>query len=351
MLTSSFRLLLPVYILSAFSLVILASISTRLFWFQLSWVIIGSLIIFLLGYFNWRSLLRNRGLIFLGYVISLFLLLVTLFMPASRGVQAWIPIGPFFIQPVEALKITMLLMYAYFFAKRHDRLANPRNLLAPLIILIIPAVIILLQPDTGSLLVLVALWLSFLLESGLPARYLLYGTLAVIISSFFLWGHLADYQRERIIGVFRPELDPLGINYNVIQSKIAIGSAGFLGKGFKQGTQVQLGFLPESQTDFIIPSFIEEWGLLGGLAVLLSFFYLCREIINIGLNIAKDNFDKFICLGVIIIFSFHFFINIGSVTGLLPVIGLPFPFMSYGGSSLLTSFALVAIINSIASHA
>ncbi len=347
----SFKLLLPVYLLSLFSGLILLSVSSRLFWFQLLWVAVGTLFIGIAWRLDIRGLIRNRGLIAALYLISILFLVVTLFMPAIRGIHAWIPLGPFFLQPVEAVKITLLLMYAYFFARRHNSLGNPLNIGISFLVLLLPVLIVLKQPDTGSALILIGMWLSFLFMSGLRLRHLLIGLLLIIIGSFFLWGYLADYQRERILGTIDPNRDPLGVNYNVIQSKIAIGSAGWFGKGFGQGTQVQLGFLPEAETDFIFPSFVEEWGLLGGLAILLSFFMLCRAIIKIGVEVAENNFDRFVCLGAIVIFGAHFIVNIGSVTGFLPVIGLPFPFLSYGGSNLLTNFALVAIINAIAVRA
>ena len=350
MLTHSFKLLFPVYILSLSSLLILFSINTRLFYLQLGWICLGTFIIFAFRYLDIRALLNSREFIFIVYVFSIILVLATLFFPAIRGIKAWIPLGPFALQPVEFVKISLLLMYAYFFAKRHNSLADIRNIIIPLILLTIPSIIVLNQPDLGSVLVLFGMWLSFILFSGLTKKHIIIGLFICIVGSFLSWGALADYQRERILGLFSPESDPLGVNYNVIQSKIAIGSSGLLGKGFGQGTQVQLGFLPESQNDFILPAFIEEWGLLGGFIIIMSFAFLAREIINIGKNVAENNFTRFFCLGALVIFFIHFTINTGSVLGLLPVIGLPFPFLSYGGSNMLMSFILIAIINSIASH-
>ena len=174
----------------------------------------------------------------------------------------------------------------------------------------------------------------------------------LILSTVVVWSwfsFLQGYQKERIIGLFNPEYDPLGVNYNVIQAKIAIGSAGFLGKGYGQGTQVQLGFLPEAPTDFILAALIEEWGLLGGLILIGLFFMLLFRIIRIG-SLAKNNFPKLLCLGTVILFILHFIVNVGSNIGLLPVIGVPFPFLSYGGSNLLTSAALIGIVQSIANR-
>ncbi|PIR04626.1 MAG: hypothetical protein COV57_03530 [Candidatus Liptonbacteria bacterium CG11_big_fil_rev_8_21_14_0_20_35_14] len=347
MLTHSFKLLLPIYILSASSLLILFSINTRLFYLQLMWIILGNIIILSFKYIDVRALLNNREFIFIIYILSIILVFSTLFFSPIRGIKAWIPLGIFALQPVELIKISLLLMYAYFFAKKHNSLADIRNIITPLILLLIPSVIVLNQPDLGSVLVLFGMWLSFILFSGLTKKHIIIGLILLILGSFISWGLLANYQKDRIIGLFSPESDPLGINYNVIQSKIAIGSSGFLGKGFGQGTQVQLGFLPESQNDFILPAFIEEWGLLGGLIIIGAFSFLCREIINIGVNVAENNFIRFFCLGSVVILLIHFTINTGSVLGLLPVIGIPFPFLSYGGSNMLMSFTLIAIINSI----
>ncbi len=157
---------------------------------------------------------------------------------------------------------------------------------------------------------------------------------------------LKDYQKAMISGFFFPGRDPLGVNYNVIQAKIAIGSAGLFGKGFSQGTQVQLGFLPEAQTDFIFAALIEEWGLLIGIIFVIIFVFLILKIIKIGLE-ADNNFNRFICLGAAILFNVQFIFNVGSNLGLTPVIGMTFPFLSYGGSSLLTNLILVGIIQSI----
>ena len=160
---------------------------------------------------------------------------------------------------------------------------------------------------------------------------------------------LEGYQKERITGLFFPERDQLGINYNVTQSKIAIGSAGIFGKGYGRGTQVQLGFLPEASTDFVLAALIEEWGLVGGFFIIGAFLALIFQILKIG-QFARTNFEKFICLGTAIMLIIHIIINSGSVTGLMPVIGVPFPLLSYGGSHLLTVFFLLAIIHSIERH-
>ena len=327
----------------------ISSINFSLFWSQLFWVILGTLIVVFFWFFDLRGIIKNRELLVFFYFFSLALLVAALFSSPIRGIKGWIHFGLFNFQPAELVKISLLLLFAYFFAKRYTGLAHLKNILIPFFIFFLPALLILKQPDLGSTIVLFGMWLGFLLISGLRFKHLLVGSFILIAGFILAWSYfLAPYQKERIAGVFYPERDPLGINYNVIQSKIAIGSGGFFGKGFGQGTQIQLGFLPEAQTDFILAGAIEEWGLLGGLLLILSFAFLIYEIIGISVYFASDNFDRFVCLGAVIIFSIHFILNAGSALGLTPVIGLPFPFVSYGGSNLLTSFIMVAIINSIA---
>jgi rod shape determining protein RodA len=205
-----------------------------------------------------------------------------------------------------------------------------------------------LQPDYGSALILISLWWGFLLVSGLPLRRLMLGILVFAVCGMLLWGFgLKAYQRDRIVGLFYPERDVLGINYSTTQSKIAIGSAGFFGKGYGQGSQTQLGFLTQPADDFILAALIEEWGWGAGMFLLGIFFFLMLQILKIGMH-AERNTEKFICLGTAIVFGVQFLLNTGSTTGLLPVVGVTFPFVSYGGSSLLTSLLLLAIINAIA---
>ncbi|MBI5079063.1 FtsW/RodA/SpoVE family cell cycle protein, partial [Candidatus Wolfebacteria bacterium] len=204
------------------------------------------------------------------------------------------------------------------------------------------------QPDLGSALILFFIWFGFLFVSGISWRHLIVFSLIFLIAGTAMWaGFLKDYQKERIIGLFSPGRDPLGVNYNVIQAKIAIGSAGFFGKGFSQGTQTQLGFLPEAQTDFIFAAVIEEFGLAAGFLAIAAFAVLIFRIIKIGFN-SDNNFSRFFCLGTSILFCAQFILNVGSNIGLTPVIGVTFPFLSYGGSSLLTNLILVGIIQSIA---
>ncbi len=342
------KLNLAILFLMAASLVSLASTAPALFHKQLLWAGISILFFFLIIKFDWRPFINYRGVIFGLYLLAVLLLIITYFWaPTIRGTKGWIPFGLFQFQVSEFAKVVLIILFANFFSRKHIGIARLPILATSFIYFLIPGVLIALQPDFGSALVLFCLWFGFLLVSGIRWRHLIIALIIFLVLGIILWQNvLKDYQKERIAGLFFPGRDPLGINYSVIQSKIAIGSAGLFGKGFGQGTQGQLGFLPEAQTDFIFAAFIEEWGLLMGFLLIAIFVFLILRIIKIGLG-ADNNFNRFICLGTIILFSTQFILNVGSNLGLTPVVGITFPFLSYGGSSLLTNLILVGIIQTI----
>jgi rod shape determining protein RodA len=275
------------------------------------------------------------------------LLLLSLISPAVRQTQSWIRLGVFNFQPVELMKISLILLYAYYFSRRHMRIKAWPTIFFSALLIVPPAALVVLQPDFGSALILIVIWFSFLLLSGLPWRRLMVMLFLFIVGFVLVWQFaLRDYHKERIINVFYPEQNALTFNYNVIQSKIAIGSAGWWGKGFGQGSQVQAGFLPEAETDFIFAALVEEWGWAIGVLILLVFLWFLLEILRVGRN-ADQNVERFICLGAAAMFLAQFFLNIGSVLGISPVVGVPFPLLSYGGSSLTTSLLLLGIIHGI----
>lgn len=345
------KLNLAIFFLMAAGLINLLSVAPSLFYKQLFWIVFGFILMFLIIWFDWRPYINHRGVIFGIYAIVILLLILTYFFaPVIRGVKGWLVVNDFHFQFSELAKLILIVAYAKFFSRKHIGMARLFNLLISFIYFIIPASIIAIQPDFGAVLILFCLWLGFLLVSGIPWRYLIIGLIIFSILGIMLWQDvLKDYQKERISGFLFPNKDVLGINYNVIQSKIAIGSAGFFGKGFNQGTQSQLGFLPEIQTDFAFAAFIEEWGLFSGLVLIAVFTFLILRIIKIGFN-SDNNFNRFICLGTVILFIIQFIFNVGSNLGLIPVIGVTFPFLSYGGSSLLTNLILIGIIQSIFSQ-
>ncbi|MEK9173431.1 MAG: FtsW/RodA/SpoVE family cell cycle protein [Patescibacteria group bacterium] len=341
-------LFIPVGFLVASSLVVLGSISPELFFLQLSWASLGLVAVITLYFVDWRSIFYYRWAINILYAVSILLLVVVYFSgPLINQTKSWLVFGQFNFQPVELAKVSLILFFARYFSRKHLSVARWSNILTSFGYFAIPAGLVALQPDLGSASVLFVIWLGFLLLSGLPWKRVLVACLVFLVVGIFMWQfYLDDYQKDRIFGMFYPEKNVLGINYSANQAKIAIGSSGFFGKGYGQGTQTQLKFLTEPATDFIISALIEEWGLLGGILGISAFLFLIHQIIKIAANTDK-NFEKFICLGAVLSFSWQFFLNVGSNTGISPVVGVTFPFLSYGGSSLLTSFFLLSIINAI----
>lgn len=326
----------------------LLSAKPPMFYKQLLFYAIGILAVMAIINFDWRSFVNHGWAIWGIYFLIIFLLAITLiFAPQVRGIRAWLQFGPFDFQAAEFAKLALIIILAGFFRKKHKETSRVLNLLYSFFYFAIPAVLIAAQPDFGSMLILFCIWFGFVLVSGVRFRYLAATVLALFVAGFFMWhGVLENYQKQRITGLFFPERDALGINYNVAQSKIAIGSAGFFGKGFRQGSQIQLGFLPEAQTDFIFAAVIEEWGLLSAVLMVFAFGFLVFKILKIGLD-SSNNFDMFFCLGAAIYFLSGFVFNVGSTIGLTPVIGVPFPFLSYGGSHVLVDMVLLGVVQSI----
>ena len=341
-------LLLPVFILTATGLTVLSAISTHLFLLQLSWILAGGLILFVAFWFDWRPLLASPW-----FVASLYFLVVILLVyvyaagPVIRNVRGWLQLGPITLQPVELAKVALILLFAQYFSRRHLKIAQFRVIFVSLSLFAAPFLLTALQPDLGNALILFAIWFGILIASGLPRRKIALAIVALSIVAALGWVYgLKTYQRERITAVFYPEKNALGINYSVIQSKIAIGSAGFWGKGYGQGSQTQLGYLTEPVSDFIFAALIEEWGVPGLIIILGAFSALIVRIAYIG-SVADRNFDKLLCIGAIIVFSTQFLLNTGSATGLLPVVGVTFPFVSYGGSSMVANFLILSLVASV----
>jgi rod shape determining protein RodA len=351
--TSLFRgfdwvLLGGIFVLAAASLLSLFSSDVTLFSRQIVWYSLAFLIIVGGSRLDWQSIVSQayfrKGL----YWFSILLLIIVNFQSETiRGVKSWISLGSFEFQPVELAKLSLILILAGFFSRRYVAAWLGKNIALSFFYAALPAALVAIQPDFGSAAVVLAIWVGFLLTSGVNKKRLFVGfVLAVLIIALLWMFFLMPYQKERIVGFLNPSADPLGMNYNVVQSKIAIGSAGFWGKGFGSGSQVQLGFLPEAETDFLFAAFVEEWGIFGGIIVILAFLLVLYRIVKIGVR-ASNNDSKFIVLGLVLVLAVQFLINIGSNLGILPVTGINFPFLSYGGSSILTLSVLVSIIQKI----
>lgn len=342
------RLILSAAVIAVAGLLSLWSSAPDFFYRQLLWLVLGFILVLNAPLLRWRTLITNAWFRYGLYIFSAGLLLLTHFQSATiRGTKAWLVIGDFQFEPAELAKLAIILVLADFFARRHLSAWQGKNLLVSMLILGIPLGLVFFHPDFGSAFILGFIWLVFLLIGGIHARRFILGALMAVLVFTGLWlGVLKDYQKDRVSAFLFPEKDPLGINYNVIQSKIAIGSAGFWGKGFGAGTQVQQGYLPESQTDFLFAAFVEEWGLAGGLLIFGAWLFMLYRIMRIGLKL-RDNFGKLVCVGASAYFMAHFLVNVGSNLGLVPVAGVTFPFLSYGGSSVLTTCLILSIIENI----
>lgn len=341
-------LLAAIFLLAAFSLTFLFGYSQRFFWRQLVWYVLALIIIFVGINFNWRLIINQKGFLLVLYWLSIiFLIISNLQNKLVRGTTSWLSIGNLQFEPAEIVKMTLILILASFFSRRHLEAWQGKNILISSLYAWLPAILVAFQPDLGSAVVLIGIWAGFLLMSKISKKRLLWGVIFILVLLILSWiFFLKPYQQDRIIGFLFPANDPLGINYNAIQAKIAIGSAGFLGKGFMAGTQSQFHFLPEAQADFIFAALVEEWGIFGGCLIILTFIVIIARLIQIGLK-AKSNSWKFISLGTVLALAIQFFLNLGSNLALLPVTGITFPFLSYGGSSLLTNAFLISIIQYI----
>ena len=272
------------------------------------------------------------------YFISLLLLLsVNIFGNTGMGAQRWINFGLFNIQPSELVKFTIVLALARYFHAEKDLnfWGRIKNFIIPIILILLPAYITFLQPDLGSSLILVIASLTILFVIGLSIWFFVLSGLFAIIVAPFVWLFLLyDYQKSRILTFIDPLRDPLGDGYHIIQSKIALGSGGLFGKGFLNGSQSHLNFLPEMQTDFIFTLLAEEFGIVGTLVLLTLFISLIFYILIIGL-LCKSRYMCFVVTGVSINIFYYVFINTAMVSGLIPVVGVPLPLVSYGGTSMM----------------
>ncbi|MBU1236440.1 MAG: rod shape-determining protein RodA [Gammaproteobacteria bacterium] len=283
------------------------------------------------------------------YVGGLLLLIgVALFGDISKGARRWLNLGFMRVQPSEIMKIAMPLMLAWYF-QRHEALLRLRDYAIAAIILLLPTALIARQPDLGTAILVFAAGFYVIFLAGLPWKVIIGMTVAAIGGAPLIWGALHDYQRARILTLLDPEKDPLGKGFHIIQSTIAIGSGGILGKGWGQGTQAQLEFIPERHTDFIFSVLSEEFGLLGNTVLLGLYSLLVGRGVMIAVN-APNSFMRLFAGAITLIFFTYAFVNMGMVSGILPVVGVPLPFVSYGGTSLVTLFVGIGILMSIHRH-
>jgi len=284
---------------------------------------------------------------YLFYMIILGLLIwASLYGVAAAGSQRWVSLYFINLQPSELMKIAIIIFYAKFYHRMQiSHVNNFKNLLIPFVILMLPILLVASQPDLGTAILialsgLVALWLA-----GLHVRYFVYSSLAFLVSMPFIVSFLEPYQKLRVLTFFNPERDPLGSGYQIIQSKIAIGSGGLTGKGFLKGTQSYLEFLPEKHTDFIFTLFSEEHGFTGSVVILLIYAVMVFRILKIGTG-CRSFFAKLFCYSFAAAIFIYVSVNMSMVLGLLPIVGSPLPIMSYGGSSMLATMIGFSVVMS-----
>lgn len=274
----------------------------------------------------------------------LLLVAVAIFGTIKLGAQRWVNLYFISLQPSEMMKCALILCLArYYSVFSDDELRCIKNHIIPIFMIAIPMVLILKQPDLGTAILLAFIGGVMLFAAGVRAKYVTYTVLSCLASFPFVWNSLKTYQRNRVLTFLNPDRDPLGNGYHILQSKIAIGSGGLSGKGIAHGTQVSLNFLPEKNTDFIFTAISEEVGFIGALAIISLFMLLVLGILILSKN-CKTQFGRFVCVGAAALIFFHTFINISMVLGIVPVVGIPIPFISYGGSSLLTCMIIIGIV-------
>ncbi len=310
----------------------------QLIWTLISWCVFW--IVSNIDYHYWK------GVAIPFYLFSIVLLVLVLIIGDVRyGAQRWLNIGGFIFQPSEFAKISFVIGISYI-------LSIPRRFswtwtLIAILMTLFPMMLILKEPDLGTALVFLPILTATLFIFGLNLRWIISTALVGLSMLPFIWHFLKDYQKKRLLVFLNPDLDPLGAGYTITQSRIAIGSGGIWGKGWLSGTQNRLNFLPERHTDFIFSVLAEEWGFIGAVGVIFLFLLL----ILMGLDLAsraKDRFAVFLAVNIVVYFFFHSFVNISMTSGFMPVVGLPLPFISYGGTSLVISYFGLGLLQSIA---
>lgn len=311
---------------------------------QIYFIILGLAVLALVVSLDYRLLSQQVPHIYLVAIISL--LLVLFVAPAIHGTRGWIPLGAFKIQPAEFAKVAIVLTIARFLSENRTHFLSSAQILKACLLVGLPLGLILLQPDLGSAITLVPPLALGLVLGGLRRKWILAGLLVATLITAAGWYSLKPYQKERVYTFLEPERDPRGKGYQAIQSRIAMGAGGLLGKGVTQGSQTALGFLPERHTDFIFSVVGEELGFFGSFTILAFYFVIIMRSIRIA-QTARDKLGVFLALGAVSVLFFHILVNVGMVVGLAPITGIPLPLLSYGGSSMLTTFILLGLIMNV----
>lgn len=308
-------------------------------WFGLAVLI--SIMFITFGYERWLDY---------SYVIfglNLFLLFLVLLVGNPHlGAKRWLSLGLFSLQPSEFCKISFILAFTKFISDNSNKLDNFKTVLFSLLVCMVPVLLIIKQPDLGTALVFLPVFFVIIFVAGAKTKHLLFILFAGSATLPFLWNMLKFYQQKRLLVFLNPNIDPLGAGYTIIQSKIAVGSGGLFGKGWLSGTQNQLNFLPERHTDFIFSVIGEEWGFAGSVILLGLFLMLIKRMLFIA-DTTNDLRGKLLISGIVTLIWFQVFVNIAMTIGLMPIVGLPLPLVSYGGSNLLTIMVLLSLAISV----
>ena len=307
---------------------------------------VGLIIFTLVIFTNPRILFGYAPILF--FLTIFLLVLVHFFGIESNGAKRWLAFGGLNLQPSELIKITLPLMIAWLYQNFQNKISLKVHLIAIFLILV-PVYLVLLQPDLGTSIMIALSGFLIIFLAGISWRLILSSLVITILSSPIIWMNLHIYQKNRILNMLDPFADPLGTGYHTIQSIIAIGSGGGFGKGWGQGSQTNLNFLPEANTDFIFAVYAEEFGFFGVILIFALFLFLIYRIFNLA-NDMQDTFSKLLTVSLGASIFAAIFVNIAMISGLVPVVGLPLPFMSYGGTSMVVSLISIGIIMNLNNH-
>ncbi len=315
---------------------------------QLYWLLLSSIALIAVVSFDYIWLSRSS---YIFYVIGLTLLLLVLVIgKTGMGAQRWFSLGPFSFQPSEVFRLFYTIAIARYLSGIHKKISLTSLFKLFFLITFIPLLMIIKQPDLGTAVIILFIFLSLVVTKGLQKKVAVFIILISIISIPFLgnmfWEGLKDYQKSRLVAFLEPDLDPSGTGYHINQSKVAVGSGQFIGKGYLKGTQGPFRFLPEKHPDFIFAVFSEEWGFAGSIFLLLLYLAFILRGLDTARR-AKDEFGRLLAIGISFMFTIYLFVNIGMTIGIMPVVGVPLPFMSYGGTALLTNFIAAGILINI----
>lgn len=342
-------LFVPAILISLSGLVTMNSFSGENYFFlrQSIWLLVSIIVFFGATLIDWRFLRRTRVLVPIFIAILSALVLLLLAGQVTRGVQSWFQFGAFALQPSDPAKLVIILMLSKYFSRRHIEIKNIRHIIVSGIYTFLIFLLVFLQPDFGGAMVILGIWLGMVLVSGISKKHLLFMAVLGVITTASLWMFVfAPYQKDRILSFIHPLADIRGAGYNAYQSTVAVGSGGIFGKGIGQGSQSKLQYLPEYETDFIFAAFAEEWGVVGTFVLLCLCLLLLTRIVD-NAKVSATNFETFFGLGLAILFSLHIAVHAGMNMGVMPVTGIAFPFMSYGGSHLITEWFALGVLSSM----